>query len=84
MDSKVLISMRELSQILATARISIYQEETILIVVDSLSTSPKTTYELKSQKLQNMFFARLQKKLIHWGLHPKERNQKLNISPHAS
>ena len=52
MDSKVLISMRELSQILATAGILIYQEENILTAVENLSTSPEITYKPKSQELQ--------------------------------
>ena len=54
MDSKVLISMRELSELLATAGISIStsQEEKLLIAVESLSTTPKMTNETKSQELQ--------------------------------
>ena len=54
MDSKVLISMIELSQLLTTAGIliSTYQEENLLITVESLSTSIKITDEIKSQELQ--------------------------------
>ena len=52
MDSKVLISMREISQILAIDGILISQEEKILRAVESLSTSPEITNELKSQELQ--------------------------------
>ena len=52
MDSKVLISMRELSQILATTRISISQEENILALVESLSAALEMTNEPKSQELQ--------------------------------
>ena len=52
MDSKVLISMRELSQILAMAGISISQQKRILTTVESLSTSPKTINEPESQELQ--------------------------------
>ena len=52
MDSKVLISMRELYRILATTGISISQEEKILTVVEILSTSPEITNEPKSQELQ--------------------------------
>ena len=44
--------MRELSQILETDGISISQEEKILTVVESLSTSPEITDEPKSQELQ--------------------------------
>ena len=54
MDSKVLISMRELSQLLKTAGISIStsQEEKILIAVESLSSAPEMTNEPRSQELQ--------------------------------
>ena len=54
MDSKVLISMRELSQLLAIAGISIStsQEEKLLIAVESLSTAHEMTNEPKSQELQ--------------------------------
>ena len=52
MDSKVLIIMRELSQILAIAGILISQEEKILTAIESLSTSPEITDEPKSQELQ--------------------------------
>ena len=74
MDSKVLISMRELSQILATTAISIStsQEEKLLIAVESLSTSPKMEDKPKFQELQRIFFAKLQKNPTHWGLYLKE------------
>ena len=54
MDSKVLISMRELSQILATTGISISssQEENILTEVKNLSTSPKIIEEIQSHEIQ--------------------------------
>ena len=54
MDSKVLISMRELSQILAAVGISIYssQEEHILTEVKNLSISLKIIEETQSHKLQ--------------------------------
>ena len=58
MDSKVLISMRELSQILATVGISISQEENILITVESLSTSPGIEDETQSQELQKDFLCK--------------------------
>ena len=54
MDSKVVISTRELSQLLAIAGISIStsQEENLLIAVESLSTAPQMTNGPKSQELQ--------------------------------
>ena len=54
MDSKVVISTRELSQLLAIAGISIStsQEENLLIAVEILSTTPKMTNGPKSQELQ--------------------------------
>ena len=57
MDSKVVISMRELSQLLAIARISIStsQEEKLLIAVESLSTSLEMVNETKTQELQKDF-----------------------------
>ena len=58
MDSKVLISMRELSQILATTGILISQEENILIAVESLSTSPGIEDETQSQELQKDFLCK--------------------------
>ena len=60
MDSKVLISMRELSQILATTGISIStsQEEKLLIAVEILSTSPEMADKLKSQELQKDFLCK--------------------------
>ena len=54
MDSKVFISMREISQLLAIAGISIStsQEENLLISVEILSSAPKMINEPKSQELQ--------------------------------
>ena len=52
MDSKVTISLRELSQILVVAGNDYHQVKTILTAVESLSTSPEITYEPKSQELQ--------------------------------
>jgi hypothetical protein len=48
MDSKMIMSLEELSQILATAGISSSQEEHILTTVRNLSTSPKDIEEPKS------------------------------------
>ena len=53
MDSKVLISMRELSWILVEVGVSTSTIEQILIEVESLSTTPEVTNEPKSQELQN-------------------------------
>jgi hypothetical protein len=55
MDSKVTISLGELSQILAAARISSFQEEHILTIVMNLSTSSEMIKEPKSHELQNDF-----------------------------
>ena len=56
MDSKVLISMRELYLILATARNDSHQVKTILTTVKILSTSPKITDEPKSQEFTKGFY----------------------------
>ena len=48
MDSRIITSLEELSQILGLAGISSSQEEHILTIVRILSTSPKDTEELKS------------------------------------
>jgi hypothetical protein len=55
MNSKVTISLEELSQILATAGISSFQEEHILTIVKNLSTSPEILEESRSYELQNDF-----------------------------
>ena len=57
MDSKVLISIRELSQIIAKDGISIStsQEERLLTTVDSLSISPQIADRPKFQELQEDF-----------------------------
>jgi hypothetical protein len=55
MDSKVTISLGELSQILATAEISSFQEEHILTIVKNLSTSLEILEESRSYELQNDF-----------------------------
>jgi hypothetical protein len=55
MDSKVTISLGELSQILAAVGISSFQEEHILTIVKNLSTSPEILEEPKSHELQNYF-----------------------------
>ena len=47
--------MRELSQILATARISSFQEEHNLEIAKSVSTSPEILEESRSYELQNDF-----------------------------
>jgi hypothetical protein len=53
MNSKRTISLEELSQILATARISSFQEEHILAAAKSVSTSPEILEESRSYELQN-------------------------------
>jgi hypothetical protein len=53
MNSKMTISLEELSQILATTEISSFQEEHILAVAKSVSTSPKILEESRSYELQN-------------------------------
>ena len=55
MNSKVTISLEELSQILATTGISSFQEEYILTIVKNLSTSPEILEESRSYELQNDF-----------------------------
>ena len=52
MDSKVSISMIELSQILAAAGKDSHQVKTILTTVEILSTSPEITEKPKSQELK--------------------------------
>ena len=52
MDSKVFISMRELSQILEASVNDSHQIKTILTTVERLSTSPEITDEPKSQEQQ--------------------------------
>jgi hypothetical protein len=52
MNSKVTISLEELSQILVAAGISSFQEEHILIIVKNLSTSSEMIKEPKSHELQ--------------------------------
>ena len=55
MNSKVAISLEELSQILATVGISSFQEEHILTIVKKFSTSPKILEESRSYELKNDF-----------------------------
>jgi hypothetical protein len=53
MNSKVTISLEELSQILATIGISSFQEEHILTIVKNLSTYQEILEESRSYELQN-------------------------------
>jgi hypothetical protein len=55
MNSEATISLRELSQILATTDISYFQEEHILATTKSVSTSPEILEESRSYKLQDGF-----------------------------
>jgi hypothetical protein len=55
MNSEATISLRELSQILAAAGISSFQEEHILAAAKSISTSPEILEESRSYELQNDF-----------------------------
>jgi hypothetical protein len=55
MDSKVTISLGELSQILEATGISSFHEEHILTIVKNLSTSLKILEESRSYELQNDF-----------------------------
>jgi hypothetical protein len=55
MNSEATIILRELSQILAVARISSFQEEHILAVAKNLSTSLEILEELRSYEIQNDF-----------------------------
>ena len=55
MNSKVTISLEELSQILAVAGISSFQEEHILTIVKNLSTSPEILEKSRSYELKNDF-----------------------------
>jgi hypothetical protein len=55
MNLEETISLRELSQILAAAGISSFQEEHILAAAKNLSTSPEILEESRSYELQNDF-----------------------------
>jgi hypothetical protein len=55
MDSKVTISLEELSQILAIVGISYFEEEHILTIVKKFSISLKILEEPRSYELQNYF-----------------------------
>jgi hypothetical protein len=55
MNSKVTISLEELSQILVATGISSSQEEHILTIAKNLNTSPKILEESRSYELQNDF-----------------------------
>ena len=55
MNSKVTISLEELSQILATVGISSFHEEHILRIVKNLSTSPEILEESRSYEIENDF-----------------------------
>ena len=55
MNSKVIISLEELSQILAIVGISYSQEEHILTIAKNLSTSPEILEESRSYELKNDF-----------------------------
>jgi hypothetical protein len=55
MNSKVTISLEELSQILAIVGISSSQEEHILTIAKNLNTSPEILEESRSYELQNEF-----------------------------
>ena len=77
MDSKVLINMRELSQILAIVGISISQEEKILTAVEILSTSPEITDEQKSQELQKDVLCETAKEADTLGIASEGEQQKI-------
>jgi hypothetical protein len=53
MNLKMIVSLEELSQILAIAEISYFQEEHILAATKSVSTSPEILEESRSYDLQN-------------------------------
>ena len=55
MNSEETISLREIYQILAIARISSSQEEQILTIAKNLNTSPKILEESRSYELLNDF-----------------------------
>jgi hypothetical protein len=55
MNSKVIISLEELSQILETVGISSFQEEHILTLLKNLSTSSEILEESRSYELHNDF-----------------------------
>ena len=76
MDSKVFISMRELSQLLAIAGIliSTSQEEKLLIAFESLSATSKMTNEPKSQELQKDVICETAKEVDTLGI-TSEREQ---------
>ena len=80
MDSKVLISMRELSQILVTAGISISQEENILTAFESLSTTPEITDEPKSQELQKYVLCETKKEADTLGISSEGEQHKIKES----
>ena len=71
MDSKVLIIMRELSQILAAAGNYSHYVKTILTIVESLSTPPKITDEPKSQEQQKYVLCKTTKEADTLGITPE-------------
>ena len=77
MDSKVLISMRELSQILAATGNDSHQVKTILIAVESLSTSPEITDEPKSQEQQKYVLCKTEKEHDTLGIASKGEQPKI-------
>ena len=79
MDSKVIISMRELSQILATAGIfiSTSQEEKLLIAVESLSSAPGMTNEPRSQELQKDVLCETAKEVDTLGITSEREKPKI-------
>ena len=74
MDSKVLISMRELSRILAKAGISVSTKDQILTEVEILSTTPEMIDEPKSQELQKDVLCETAKEADTFGI-TSEREQ---------
>ena len=77
MDSKVLISMREISQILVVAGNYSHQVKTILTVVESLSTSPEITDEPKSEYLQKDVLCEIEKEADTLGITFKGEKQEI-------
>jgi hypothetical protein len=66
--------LREHSQILAAAGISSFQEENILAIAKSLSTSLEILEESRYYELQNDFPCQNAKEVGNYGLHLVESN----------
>ena len=74
MNSKTVISLEELSQILAATDISHSHKEYIFAATKNLSSSLEILEGSKFPELQKYFLANLQRKLKNQGQHMMERD----------